>query len=49
MTGLEPLTPFPEQQAMIDAIVAEPTKAALVCAGTGAGKTLVAVESAKGL
>lgn len=49
MTGLEPLTPFPEQQAMIDAIVAEPTRAALVAAGTGAGKTLTAVESAKGL
>lgn len=45
----EKLVPTPEQQEAIDKIVAEPTRAALNASQMGAGKTLKAVEVARGL
>jgi superfamily II DNA or RNA helicase len=46
---LEALTPTALQQKAIDKIIAEPTRAALNGSTMGAGKTLIAVEVAKGL
>jgi len=46
---LEALTPTALQQKAIDKIIAEPTRAALNGSTMGAGKTLIAVEAAKGL
>lgn len=43
------LTPTPEQQQAIDKIVAEPSRAALNASTMGAGKTVKAVEVARGL
>ena len=46
---MEALTPTALQQKAIDKIIAEPTRAALNGSTMGAGKTLIAVEVAKGL
>ncbi len=46
---MEALTPTAEQAKAIAKIVAEPTRAALNGSTMGAGKTLIAVEVAKGL
>ena len=46
---MEKLTPTAEQQAAIDRIVNEPTRAALNGSTMGTGKTLKAVEVVKGL
>ena len=46
---MDKLTPTPEQQSAIDRIVSEPTRAALNGSTMGAGKTLIAVESVRGL
>lgn len=46
---MDRLTPTPEQQSAIDRIVSEPTRAALNGSTMGAGKTLIAVESVRGL
>lgn len=46
---MEALTPTAEQAKAIAKIIAEPTKAALNGSTMGAGKTLIAVEVAKGL
>jgi hypothetical protein len=47
--SLSALTPTAEQQRLIDRIVCEPTMSALNGSTMGAGKTLIAVEVAKGL
>lgn len=46
---MEALTPTPEQAKAIEKIVNEPTRSALNGSTMGAGKTLIAVEVAKGL
>ena len=46
---MDRLIPTPEQQQAIDRIVAEPTRAALNASTMGAGKTVKAVEVARGL
>ena len=46
---MDKLTPTLEQQSAIDRIVSEPTRAALNGSTMGAGKTLIAVESVRGL
>jgi len=46
---LERLVPTPDQQSAIQRIVTEPTRAALNASTMGAGKTLKAVEVAKGI
>lgn len=46
---MQRMIPKPEQQGAIDKIVSESTRAALVAAETGWGKTLSAVEVARGL
>jgi superfamily II DNA or RNA helicase len=46
---MDKLTPTVEQQKAIDKIVSEPTRAALNGSTMGAGKTLIAVEVARGL
>lgn len=45
----ERLTPYPEQQVEIDRMVAEATRAALLAAELGTGKTLMACEVVRGL
>jgi superfamily II DNA or RNA helicase len=46
---MQKLTPTPEQAHAIRRIVAEPSRSALNGSTMGAGKTLIAVEAAKGL
>lgn len=43
------LTPTPEQKQAIDRMAAEPTRAALLAAETGVGKTLMSVELARAI
>lgn len=43
------LTPYPYQQAVIDSVVNEPTKASLIAAGLGSGKTIMGVEIVRGV
>lgn len=45
----ERLTPYPAQQVEIDRMIAEPTRAALLAAELGTGKTLMACEVVRGL
>lgn len=49
MTSMDQLVPTADQQRAIDRMLREPTRAALNASTMGAGKTLKAVEVAKGL
>lgn len=47
MTHLEPLIPRPEQREAIDTLLSNPSEAALLGAGMGTGKTLIATQYCK--